>query len=131
MLVSIAYQAVQNKSIPLLLRDHYSDQHRHRTRKPIMRTDTLPRPIPLQRALAWRVLDAAFDAVHTWRERLLARLATYAEYHRAVQAERELARLSPGTLQDIGAPQGLVGQRRWQEEHEAAQLARLLNQRGW
>ena len=96
-----------------------------------MRIDTLPRPIPLQRAVVWRVIDAVFDSVQAWRERLLARLATYAEYRRAVEAERELARLSPETLRDIGAPQGLLGQRRWQEEHEAAQLARLLNQRGW
>ena len=94
-------------------------------------TDCLPRPIPLQRPLASRVLDTVFDHAHAWRASLLARWVVYAEMRRALHAERELARLNPQTLQDIGAPQGLVGQRRWQEEHESAQLDRLLNLRGW
>ena len=87
--------------------------------------------IRLQRPLAWRVFETLLDHLRALRARLRVRLAAHAEYRRAVQAERELAHLSLHTLQDIGAPQGLVGQRRWQEEHEDAQLARILSQRGW
>ena len=100
-----------------------------------MNTQSLPRPIPLQRPLALRlldpILDPLLDRALTWQARLLARWAAYRLLRESVRAERELARLSPQTLRDIGAPQGLVGQRRWQEEHEAAQFDRLLNLRGW
>ncbi|MES2959534.1 MAG: hypothetical protein V4792_15185 [Pseudomonadota bacterium] len=96
-----------------------------------MHTDCLPRPIPLQRSLAARALDSVLDKIDEWRGILLKRLAAYTEARRSLEAERELTRLSPYTLQDIGAPQGLVGQKRWQEEHESAQLDRLLNLRGW
>jgi len=96
-----------------------------------MNTQCLPRPIPLQRSSALRMLDAAIDHLRTALARMQARRALRAEYRRAVQAERELARLDPRTLQDIGAPQGLIGQRRWQDEQQAAQFERVLNQQGW
>jgi uncharacterized protein YjiS (DUF1127 family) len=94
-------------------------------------TQTLPRPIPLQRAPAWRLFDTALERARAALAWMRARHALRAEYRRAAQAERELAQLSPQTLQDIGAPQGLIGQRRWQDEQEAAQFARILNQHGW
>ena len=96
-----------------------------------MTTHYFRRPIELQRPLHARSLDSTVEFARTLLARLVARWRAYAEYRRAVQAERELAQLSPGTLQDIGAPQGLVGQRRWQEEHESAQNERLLRLRGW
>ena len=94
-----------------------------------MNTRSLPRPIPLQRPLALRWLDSAIDHVRTLHARWRVRRAARAEIRRGELAERELAQLSPRTLQDIGAPQGLAGQRRWQDEQEAARVARILNLR--
>lgn len=98
-----------------------------------MTAHSLPRPMPisLQRLFAQRLLDRLIERASAWQSRVRARWIAHTEYRRAVRAERELARLDPRTLQDIGAAQGLVGQRRWQEEHEAAQFARLLHQRGY
>jgi hypothetical protein len=96
-----------------------------------MIADCLSPPISLHRPRALRAFDAIVEHSLALHRRLKVWRAERAQYRRALQAERELAHLSPRTLQDIGAPMGLVGQRRWQEEHEAAQLDRLLNQRGW
>jgi hypothetical protein len=96
-----------------------------------MNTHSLPRPIALQRPRASRLLLSAIDSWRAAWAWLRARHAMHAEQRRALQAERELAHLSPRTLQDIGAPQGLVGQRRWQDEQDAAQFQRILNQHGW
>ena len=96
-----------------------------------MTAQSLPHPIALQRPLALRVLGDAVDRARAILAWLQVRRAAHAEVRRSLQAERELARLSPRTLQDIGAPHGLVGQRRWQDEQEAAQVARILNQHGW
>ena len=94
-----------------------------------MNTRSLPRPIPLQRSPALRWLAGAVDRMHALHARWRAVRAARAEIRRAEWAERELAHLSPRTLQDIGASQGLVGQRRWQDEQEAARVARVLNLR--
>lgn len=94
-----------------------------------MNTRSLPRPIPLQRPLALRCLDAVIGHVHSLHIRWRLHRAARAEFRLGEKAERELAQLSPRTLQDIGAPQGLVGQRRWQDEQEAARVARVLNLR--
>ena len=96
-----------------------------------MNTHCLPHAIPLQRPLASRLVDSVVDRMRASVAQFQSRRAAYAEYRRALQAERELAQLSPRTLQDIGAPQGLVGQRRWQDDQEAAYVARVLNQHGW
>lgn len=92
---------------------------------PIIHTIPLYRPTMAQ--LVTLGVNAAKDLLERWR----ARRAAHAQWRRTVQAERELLRLSPETLRDIGAPEGLVGQRRWQEDHEAAQFARILNLHGW
>lgn len=96
-----------------------------------MTTHYFRRPIDLQRPLRTPSFEAGIAFAGTLLARLAARWATYVEYRRAVKAERELAQLSPSTLQDIGAPQGLVGQRRWQDELQATRDARILRLRGW
>jgi hypothetical protein len=88
--------------------------------------NSLPLPIPLHRSawqvaldpivLAWQCVQSAW-AVHRARETTLA-------------IQRELMHLDPRTLQDIGAPQGLAGQQRWQDEREQRQFDRLLDLRG-
>jgi hypothetical protein len=92
---------------------------------------SLPRPIPLQRPPVLRWLDAALDRAHALHARWRMWRAARAEIRLSELAERDLAHLDPRTLQDIGAAQGLVGQRRWEEDHEAAQVARMHRLRGW
>ena len=94
-----------------------------------MNSRSLPRPIPLQRPPAQRWLDTTIDRMHALHARWRAYRAARAEIRLGELAERELAHLSPRTLQDIGAPQGLVGQRRWQDDEEAARVSRVLNLR--
>jgi len=96
-----------------------------------MTTTSLPRMIRLHQPAALRWLDTATENLRGVYHQLKAWHARRAEWRRCVEAERALAELSPYTLQDIGAPQGLIGQRRWQDEHEAAQLERVLNLHGW
>ena len=96
-----------------------------------MTTTSLPRTIRLHQPAALRWIDTASENLRALYLRLKAWRARRADWRRCVEAERALAQLSPYTLQDIGAPQGLIGQRRWQDEHEAAQVARILNQHGW
>jgi uncharacterized protein YjiS (DUF1127 family) len=96
-----------------------------------MSSHPLTHTIPLYRpAIAqWVALGA--DAMKTLLQRWRARRAANAQWRRIVRVERDLVRLSPETLRDIGAPEGIVGQRRWQEDQEAAQFARILNLHGW
>jgi hypothetical protein len=68
-----------------------------------------------QLAYGWQRLQSA------WVERHARRVAE--------DVEHELMRLDPRTLHDIGAPEGLVGQRRWQEEQRGTD--RVLDMRGW
>jgi hypothetical protein len=89
--------------------------------------NSLPLPIPLHRS-AWRV--ALDPVVFAWH-RLQSAWTVHRAQETTLALERELAHLDPRTLQDIGAPQGLVGQRRWQEEQERHQGDRLLDLRGW
>jgi hypothetical protein len=89
--------------------------------------NSLPLPIPLHRS-AWIV---AFDSVVLAWQRLQSAWAVHRALETTIALERELAHLDPRTLQDIGAPQGLVGQQRWQEELERHQGDRLLDLRGW
>jgi uncharacterized protein YjiS (DUF1127 family) len=94
-----------------------------------MNIECCPRPILLHRPLPLRLLEAAADRFALLGRQIRAWRAERAEVRRTEQAERELARLSLRTLEDIGAPQGLIGQRRWQEEHEDAQRTFSLHQR--
>jgi len=87
----------------------------------------IARPLALHRPLLHVWLDAARDTVHALRAAWRAR----AERRLAEAVENELLELDPGTLRDIGAPQGLVGQRRWQDELQRSQHERLLELRGW
>jgi hypothetical protein len=57
-----------------------------------------------------------------WLHQLLARLRALHARRREARllrlAERQIRELDPRTLCDIGAPYGLAGQRRWQDEQE-------------
>jgi hypothetical protein len=92
-----------------------------------MNTTTLPRAIALRRggfaAFADRLVDGLRALRSAWTEHQARRLAE--------DVERELMQLDPRTLHDIGASEGLVGQRRWQEEQADARAGRLLDLRGW
>ncbi len=96
-----------------------------------MNTSTLPRTLRLQRtpwrSLADSLLAGARDLLSRWLERRAQRRAV----ELAWAAERELRALDPRTLADIGAPQGLIGQRRWQDEQRQWELDRTLRSRGW
>ena len=96
-----------------------------------MTSTSLPRPIPLHRPSLLRAFEIAVDRLAALHRRWQARRAVRAEWRRSAEAERALARLSPETLRDIGAPQGLIGQRRWQDEQEGRQILRILQLHGW
>lgn len=96
-----------------------------------MTSTCLPRPIPLHRPPLLRVFEVAIDRLAALQQHWRARRAVRAEWRRSAEAERALARLSPETLRDIGAPQGLIGQRRWQDEQEGRQILRILQLHGW
>ena len=97
----------------------------------IMNTHTLPRTLRLHRApwrsLTDRFLEAAQQRFARWLERRAARR----EGELALAVERELRHLDPRTLDDIGAPQGLVGQHRWHSEQERWQQERMLRSQNW
>ena len=61
----------------------------------------------------------------------LERRARRREADMVLAVERELRQLDPRTLCDIGAPQGLVGQRRWQAEQDEWSRERMLRIHGW
>jgi hypothetical protein len=88
---------------------------------------SLPTRIPLQRSLWLMAQDQLVDA---WQA-LRSTWAVHRAHATAAAAERELRELDPRTLHDIGAPQGLVGQRRWQDERTRSERERLLEMRGW
>lgn len=92
-----------------------------------MNTRTLPNRLNLSRSLADRWRGAAQRALARWLERRARRREADLE----MAVERELQRLDPRTLADIGAPQGLVGQRRWQAEQEDSRRVQLLRSRFW
>ena len=94
-----------------------------------MHTTSPTRPIPLGQPFVWRKLDTVMARLQAWGRRIHAWREQRAEYRRSAQAEHELSRLSVRTLQDIGAPEALIGQRRWQIEHEAMRRTYWLNPR--
>ncbi len=96
-----------------------------------MTSTSLPRPIPLHRSPLLRLIETASQRLGALYRRFQAHRAARAEWRRSAQAERDLAHLSPETLRDIGAPQGLIGQRRWQDEQEGRQIVRILQLHGW
>jgi hypothetical protein len=124
MLDSITDQRCENKSLPHPRVATYSYQHptTHRP-EPTMIT----RPLVLHRSLAHVLFDAARERVHAWHDAWRAR----AERRMAEAVEHELLALDSRTLSDIGAPQGLVGQRRWQDEESRSSRDRMLDLRGW
>jgi hypothetical protein len=87
----------------------------------------IARPLTLHRSLAHVLFDAARERAHAWHDAWRER----AERRMADAVERELLALDPRTLADIGAPQGLAGQHRWQDEESRAQRDRMLDLRGW
>ena len=81
-----------------------------------MNPRTLHRPLRLHTA-PWRSLTERFLlAAQRGLARWLERRAQRREAELALALERELRHLDPRTLADIGAPEGLVGQHRWQAE---------------
>ena len=90
-----------------------------------MSTRSLPPPIALHRGAGAALLDRLLET----GRRLRSAWATHRARRLAEDVERELAALDSRPLQDIGAPQGLVGQRRWQDEQRDCE--RLLDRRGW
>jgi hypothetical protein len=90
-----------------------------------MNTHSRPHTIALHRGLVAVVVD---HIAYAW-QRLQSAWAVHRTRRAAEDAEHELMRLDPRTLHDIGAPEGLVGQRRWQDEQRDAE--RLLDRRGW
>jgi hypothetical protein len=95
-----------------------------------MNTEYCPRTILLHRPWPLRLLDAAAERAGLLARQIRAWHAERAEMRRAWQAERELGLLGWHTLQDIGAPQGLIGQRRWQDEHDDARRKSSLHKLG-
>jgi hypothetical protein len=95
---------------------------------PSMNTPALPHTIALHRGLGTALADQFADG---W-QRLQSAWKAHRARRAAEDAEREMLALDPRALQDIGAPEGLVGQRRWEEEAREARAAeRLLDLRGW
>jgi hypothetical protein len=92
-----------------------------------MNTRALPHRLHLQRPLTDRWLEVAQRSLARWLERRAQRR----EADLAMTVDRELQQLDPRTLADIGAPQGLVGQRRWQAEQDEWLRERLLRSHGW
>jgi hypothetical protein len=89
-------------------------------------THTLPHRLQLQRPLTDRWLDAVRRSLARW----LDRRAQRREVDIAMAVERELQRLDPRTLADIGAPQGLAGQLRWRAEQDEWSREQMLRSRG-
>jgi len=87
------------------------------------------RPIPLRLPFVRRQLDTVMVRLQRWRFRVRTWREQRVDDRHTAQAERELSRLSVRTLQDIGAPEGLIGQRRWQDAHEAMCQTYWLNPR--
>jgi uncharacterized protein YjiS (DUF1127 family) len=92
-----------------------------------MTTRTCPHRLHLIPSLTDRGLAAVQRALARW----LQRRAERHEADLAMAVERELRRLDPRTLADIGAPQGLVGQRRGQAEQDAWSREQMLRSHGW
>jgi hypothetical protein len=97
-----------------------------------MNTRALPHRLHLQRPLLRRPLtDRWLEVAQRLLARWLERRAQRREADLAMAVERELQQLDPRTLADIGAPQGLVGQRRWQAEQDEWLRERWLRSHGW
>jgi hypothetical protein len=92
-----------------------------------MNTSTLPHRLHLQHSLT----DRLFTAAQRWLAHWIEHRAQRREADMALAVERELQQLDPRTLCDIGAPQGLVGQRRWQAEQDEWSRERTLRSHGW
>ena len=96
-----------------------------------MNSRTFPQTLRLQpapwRSLTDRLLESAQGKLARW----LDRRAQRREADLALAVERELRHLDPRTLADIGAPQGLVGQRRWQAEQDDWHREQMLRSGGW
>src|ERR1043165_2594050 len=105
MLVSIAAQTVQNKSLPWGALGFYAYQH-SQTTELTMQTPTFPSTIPLTRPLHDRLFEQlarVFDAMRSaWHRRNERR-----------RLERELegvADMNELLLRDMGAPEWIIAQ---------------------
>jgi hypothetical protein len=91
-----------------------------------MTTRTFPHRLHLNPSLTDRWLGVVQHGLARW----LVRRAERREADLAMAVERELQQLDPRTLADIGAPQGLIGQRRWQAEQDAWSREQMLRTHG-
>jgi hypothetical protein len=99
----------------------------NRLANPVVDTRAWPHRFRLQRPLAERWLDAAQRALAHWLERRAERR----EAEIAMAVEHELRHLDVRTLADIGAPQGLIGQRLRQAEQDDWRREQMLRSPGW
>lgn len=89
-----------------------------------MSTDCLSHSTALHRPILPRPLAAAIDRFDALARRFQVWRAERAESRQDARIAHDLAKLSAHTLKDIGAPEHLINQRRWQEDH-AAELRSL------
>jgi uncharacterized protein YjiS (DUF1127 family) len=92
-----------------------------------MNTRSFQPTLPLHRPAAVVLFEVLRERWSAWQ----ARRREAAQLRLAAAVERELMQLDSRTLQDIGAPQGLVGTRRWRDEQASAEASRLLDRAGW
>jgi hypothetical protein len=92
-----------------------------------MNTRSFQTTLPLHRSPAAALFEVLRERWSSWQ----ARRREAAQLRLAAAVERELIQLDPRTLQDIGAPQGLVGTRRWRDEQASAEARHLLDRPGW
>ena len=92
-----------------------------------MSAPAFPHTIPLCPCVWTAMLESLGGLWRAWR----LRWREHAEWRAAAAAQRELTQLDPRTLRDIGAPEGLIGQRHWQEELAALTQRRLLEFGRW
>jgi uncharacterized protein YjiS (DUF1127 family) len=124
-LVSLAYQYVEIKSIPLDELDTYAA---HISIEECSMTSTLSRPIPVSRDAVSRLGDAAVHAVLAMGSALRAALERLQEQRHRAQQLQALRRLSPHVLHDIGAPHEWINEAaRWREEHDCTRDSFLRN----
>jgi hypothetical protein len=95
-----------------------------------MNTGLLPSPISLRRPYLLHLTGNLSDRFEQLWIRIRAWHAERAESSRCALVERELLKLSARTLRDIGAPEGLIGQKVWREALEAELHAFKLQQLG-
>jgi len=125
MLVSIADQHGQNKSLPWRELGFYAYQHRCSALEHTMQTTTCPSTISLHRTWHQRLLDTSLaDVVLTLRQAWQAR-------SRKLREQRELAAVAEMNellLRDIGAPDWMVAEAAARRDVDRLRAQELRNE---